>query len=341
MKESKLIIKKNRIEWIDIAKGIGMVLVEIGHTYFPRSICLWLCSFHMPLFFLLSGMTYGERKNNFKEYVIRKFRTIMIPYYLFNIISIFVSYTFSYLKGEYVALTGMIKGVLLNWGERPFWFLFCLFVTEIIYFFVEKYLIKGKKNRVIIAVTLLILIAWLNNELCFAKWLPLCLDIIPNSMLFIMLGKYITKKRWEQLCTERILPVMFLVNMISFVINARLFDVTVSMFTNEYGFYPLALIGAISGSCFAFGLAKIICKTGNSLKKWLLFIGYNSAVYYGFHSIINPFVDRVLARILPYYNINTMCKIVTSIIIFVVTFLVIGGVVVPVYNRVTKKIISR
>ena len=46
-----------RIQWIDILKGIAMILVIAGHTIsgVPRSI---IFSFHMPLFFALSGYTY-------------------------------------------------------------------------------------------------------------------------------------------------------------------------------------------------------------------------------------------------------------------------------------------
>ena len=52
-----------RIEWIDMAKGIGIILVIMGHISFrPESLNVWLCSFHMPLFFFLSGLTYNSTK---------------------------------------------------------------------------------------------------------------------------------------------------------------------------------------------------------------------------------------------------------------------------------------
>lgn len=51
-------------------------------------------------------------------------------------------------------------------------------------------------------------------------------------------------------------------------------------------------------------------------------------------------VDRVLARVLPYYNANVFCKILTSVLILIIVFFVIGVFVVPIYNRVTQKIIK-
>ncbi|WP_278969986.1 acyltransferase family protein [Megasphaera elsdenii] len=51
-------IDLNRVGWIDVAKGIAIVLVIIGHTVqFGGGTRNFIFSFHMPLFFLLSGFT--------------------------------------------------------------------------------------------------------------------------------------------------------------------------------------------------------------------------------------------------------------------------------------------
>ena len=44
-----------RYTWIDCIKGIGIFLVVLGHIYKDNYIGLWIYSFHMPLFFMLSG----------------------------------------------------------------------------------------------------------------------------------------------------------------------------------------------------------------------------------------------------------------------------------------------
>ena len=45
---------KTRIGWVDTAKGIGLLLVIIGHLPIPL-VPVWIYTFHMPLFFFLSG----------------------------------------------------------------------------------------------------------------------------------------------------------------------------------------------------------------------------------------------------------------------------------------------
>lgn len=53
-------IKDNgRIAWVDIAKGLGIFLVVLGHTYRKNPVQNWIYSFHMPLFFILSGWLRG------------------------------------------------------------------------------------------------------------------------------------------------------------------------------------------------------------------------------------------------------------------------------------------
>ena len=46
-----MILTKNRVEWIDMAKGLGIIFVLLGHARFPDEIITWIYSFHMPLFF--------------------------------------------------------------------------------------------------------------------------------------------------------------------------------------------------------------------------------------------------------------------------------------------------
>jgi len=59
-----------RINYIDAAKGIGIILVCIGHAVTNASSAMnstyvgvikFIAQFHMPLFFLLSGLVFSER----------------------------------------------------------------------------------------------------------------------------------------------------------------------------------------------------------------------------------------------------------------------------------------
>ena len=42
-----------RLQWIDVAKGIGIILMVLGHTSIPQMLSNFIWAFHMPLFFLI------------------------------------------------------------------------------------------------------------------------------------------------------------------------------------------------------------------------------------------------------------------------------------------------
>lgn len=78
---------KKRIEWIDLARGIAIVAVVIGHSlgkYFPGYFGNFIFAFHMPIFFVLSGYLYKRKskifllKNSFLNLLIPYLTTILI-----------------------------------------------------------------------------------------------------------------------------------------------------------------------------------------------------------------------------------------------------------------------
>ena len=66
-----------RIEWIDTAKGIGLILVILGHLHIPF-MTTWIYLFHMPLFFFLSGLVYSGGKYTWKQYLIKKAKSLLV-----------------------------------------------------------------------------------------------------------------------------------------------------------------------------------------------------------------------------------------------------------------------
>lgn len=80
---------KARIEWIDIAKAIAIILMIVGHTFpygaYVRNV---IFSFHMPLFLILSGYTF-RFSNSWKEIGKKTgndFRQLILPVFLIMII---------------------------------------------------------------------------------------------------------------------------------------------------------------------------------------------------------------------------------------------------------------
>ena len=78
-----------RLEHLDMVKGIGIFLVALGHMEdIATGTRVWISSFHMPLFFIVSGILMAvkdEPSNDFREAVRKRFRGIIIPYLWFSL----------------------------------------------------------------------------------------------------------------------------------------------------------------------------------------------------------------------------------------------------------------
>lgn len=85
-------MERNRLMYIDIAKGFAIFLMVVGHSYTyalnnGAQIIRWLYSFHMPLFFIASGVLYGLRDRQgspVKWNLRKKAKTILLPYLIWS-----------------------------------------------------------------------------------------------------------------------------------------------------------------------------------------------------------------------------------------------------------------
>ena len=69
-------IQKSRIEYLDQAKGLGILLMILTHCGFD-SVNFYVCEFNMPLFFIISGYFYSPIKYDFVSYVNKTFHRIL------------------------------------------------------------------------------------------------------------------------------------------------------------------------------------------------------------------------------------------------------------------------
>ena len=136
---------KARNDSIDVSKGIGIILVVIGHVLSPvmsgNSILEWLYSviytFHMPLFFFVSG--YVAKKLVTKpvakiELIKQRLLRLMVPYCVWAVIYL----PMKIIMAEHVRFSDEYKWYSFFLGNNPdgqLWFLYVLFVISIFMIF--------------------------------------------------------------------------------------------------------------------------------------------------------------------------------------------------------------
>lgn len=155
---------KARIAWLDVAKGVGMVLVFYGHFVqrfdqvavpIAATHLKWVYSFHMPLFFFISGFVYKPRAMGLGAFLGRQVRTRLVPVWFFCFVSmwLWLANEVRLGSGGYVGVHGwggtavhLSREMLVvivqgrpNWNGVV-WFLVCLSTAEIIQFLLQDYL---------------------------------------------------------------------------------------------------------------------------------------------------------------------------------------------------------
>lgn len=152
---SSVLTAKKRIEEIDVLRGFAICMVILGHAIieFPVNIsqvpwCNWLhyaiYSFHMPLFFIVSGFVYKCR--SYGKYILGKSSRIILPYAVFGIFSILLHiFAPSITNGDETPKDALIR-FLVYGGD--YWFLYALFIIFAIFPLLTKIL---KKDWMLIA----------------------------------------------------------------------------------------------------------------------------------------------------------------------------------------------
>ena len=82
--------KKRRIKYIDLCKGLGILMVTWGHiTKLDNPVDTWAASFKMAIFFVAAGylIRYADsyRTQTLKGYSVKLLKSLMLPYVLFSI----------------------------------------------------------------------------------------------------------------------------------------------------------------------------------------------------------------------------------------------------------------
>ncbi len=142
---------KKRLDYLDMTKGLGMILVLIGHlqgdsifTFSPyiQPLCVFIFSFHMPMFFIVSGILLAIKNDEvkpLKEVAKSRFRGIMIPYLWFSLFYLIVVVA-ALIKGEIAVQTLYLNiwYVISGYGMNVLWFLPALYLGELLFILLRR-----------------------------------------------------------------------------------------------------------------------------------------------------------------------------------------------------------
>ena len=167
------IVITNRLNWIDWAKALAITFVVYGHIPAEKGdfIHSYITSFHMPLFFFISG--FLTKKEYMSKTTLKKYwHTLIIPYLLYNVIFYpywAIRFTIDHPTTEWFDFIKPIIGTIMLQLKLPFtdylngvtWFISSLLVMKIILSICNKYKIG---NYIIIFLIIATGLFYIVNE---------------------------------------------------------------------------------------------------------------------------------------------------------------------------------
>ena len=291
-----------RIIWIDYAKAIGITLVILAHTQITPFITDWISVFRMPLFFFLSGFLFSFEKNpNAKKFVYKRFRQLVIPYICFNLLTFIfwwfigrnygaVDHTTLWYEPLLAALFCIGPNMIHN---IPLWFLLCLFLLEVIYYFLFRPLAPLQRLLLII---LFGTVGFLN-----AHFNPHILPFSLGTMLIGFIFYGIGSEQKQLFISDKLIALLaFGIVTVAALINDRVY-----LYRNQYGNIMFFLLAAISGIY----MIKVLCENLSKhfgRNKYVEYISKNTLSICGLHlmnyTLIKGFTVYVLGIPLSVYD---------------------------------------
>ncbi|MBC1492827.1 acyltransferase family protein [Listeria booriae] len=328
-----------RLVWIDNLKAYGMILVIIGHSFvlssayeYSEMLMKLIYSFHMPLFFFISGYLF-RNKNNKGNIFRRKWKTLILPYFIFQIITVVIINSFYYLTTGHLErdpLSTLLSVFYLNgsvgWNS-PLWFLMVLAIIDVLYYFFNK--LDGNTGIQITLVLLSSIIGWLLSETGIQY--PFGLQIVFVCFLFYYLGNITKKYAMLKLLSKNLFFYVFVVVTSGFFLIASMLWLNgtkhTSLYDNYLGTsYILFILTALSGILFSFLVFQMLYT--NTV---FTIFGEESILLLGTQYFFLLGIDEVSRAVgiyspLPYY-----------LVIKVLTTLIAYKIILYLWLRVKKK----
>lgn len=285
--------ERKRIEWIDVAKGIAMICVILVHVeehFMPPgtlvSTKIPIYTFHMPLFFFVSGYLF-TMKDSFGEFLKNKCRRILIPYVCLGILqALFQGFwqgrnPFGEPWFQSGVFWGNLWGLLIQKRMWTFWFIACLFWLNLLFYVIVRYV---KKEKVRALVVILITAAGIcyyrlggnsllwNVDVCLTALLFFYVGFWCKNTDFINLHILSVKHKWG------VFAGFVLLDVVAAFVNYNLSGQFLEFFNRMYGIAPLTYLGAFAG-VFAVIILADACHGFGPLQ----YIGANSMLFYAWH----------------------------------------------------------
>ena len=190
-----------RWKWLDILKGIGIMLIMISHASYKipyLDIYLWAC--YLPLFFMASGYTFKLRPN-LQNVIKKKAKRLLYPYFIYGCIFTFLHSLISHGDTSITRWIGILYARLNLYAypmeqnvsflvDGPLWFLPALLLTYLLTYVYVSLSYRWKRGYLAFSLIFTYLCTFLPI------YLPWCIDEVFMASLFVIFVYELKEKEY-------------------------------------------------------------------------------------------------------------------------------------------------
>lgn len=281
-----------RLTDIDIAKGICIILVVIGHyqpvsapSLYVQLIDIIYC-FHMPLFMYVSGYVYMHFKKPiaYKDFIFRKFRRLMIPYFLVSILIIglkLLAERNMYIQNP-VTFSSFLELFYLPSAGYFLWFVYALFLI----FLIVPFFDSPNKIKCLLFLSLILVLIPFKITGIF------CLEQFKNHLFFFVSGCFVCR---QSSLSEKIKSTPLWVIVVGFMMLYIVASIP-AVSENLILVKVLSLVLAVLGIAFVMQLSRLIDAGNIPLRKRFIQLAAYSFTIYLFHTTFQGLAKSMLIK---------------------------------------------
>ena len=253
----------------DIMKGLGIICMILGHIPIGGITQQVIYSFHMPMFFFISGYFFS-RKNTFLEFIRGKFLTILLPAFFSIGILLLYRVLAHLLIGTELVLFSHIIG--------PLWFLFALFWGVVILYFITNF--KSVKVRITISL-LVSLIGLFFSHYYLETHINIQQGMVAVPFLIIgyELRQLLKSEKIHFIISDNFYKLLAIS---SILWGLGILFSHIDMKVNDFGCFIFDIFSSLMGCFFIYHISQKI-QTNNYISKSLSYIGRYSIVFLCMH----------------------------------------------------------
>ncbi len=181
-----------RIEFVDLAKGVCIIMVVVGHCGVSLTIPGWEIV-RMPLYFILSGLFFKDY-GGWSRFLVQKTNKILIPFIFFYLLGYLCFYLIKGIAPNLLITDA--RGIMDVFDNRqffngPIWFLLCLYWCNLLFCTIHLYAKSESQRFSLVAVCGVT--GWLLGNYRGGYFVPMFLDVSLTALPFFAFGYYLKR----------------------------------------------------------------------------------------------------------------------------------------------------